>query len=122
MAIASIPPSTHRRWPDLETALAARVDYDPDVDSLFVAFGQPRPAVNVPLTTGQRDYVYLVVDLDTEEVVGVEVEDVRAWALERHPDWAPLIDAASDDPRPVPPPARSALAAFLADVVDMASQ
>lgn len=122
MAIASTHPSTHRRWPDLESALAARVDYDPDVDSLLVAFGPQRPAVNVPLTTGERDYVYLLVDLDTDEVVGVEIEDVRAWALARHPAWASLVATASGEPQAVPPAARSSLAAFLADIVDMASR
>jgi hypothetical protein len=111
-----------QRWPDLETALSARVDYDPEVDSLFVAFDQRRPSVNIPLETGDRDYIYLVVDLDSDEVVGIEVEDVQARALGRHPAWAPLVAAAGADPQPIPPPERPALAAFLADVVSMASQ
>lgn len=122
MAMTDSLSTVRLHWPDLATALAARIDYDPVSDTFLVAFAPGRPAAGMALETGDREYAYLRVDLDTEEIVGIEIEDVHALAIGRHPTWAPLIAAATEEPRSVPPALRSALAAFLADVLAMTNQ
>ena len=78
-------------WPD-STVIDARrsvICYDHDSDTLFVHFhGRGRPAVS--LLVG--DYVYLLVDSRTDEVVGLQVEDVLTEAIDEHPI---LLDALS---------------------------
>ncbi len=54
-----------------------------------------RPAIDIPIDTPDRDYVYLRVDEETEEVVGVSVETFKLWATSVHPRWAPLADPAA---------------------------
>jgi len=73
---------------------AVWTDYDPVADELLVYFDRPRGSVSVAIGTPDRDYVYLLVDdVDDEAtVVGVHVDDLRAWVAEANPRWAPLMD------------------------------
>ena len=50
------------------------VDYDEDMDVLYVSRGMPRPAVAVEIEEG----IVLRLDPDTQEVVGLTILDFRA--------------------------------------------
>jgi hypothetical protein len=77
------------RWPSLDTIDPSRaaMNYWSDIDTLMIDFsGQARPAVSVPLDVGgDRDFVFLRVDPSTEEVVGLQIEDVVAHAVRERP-------------------------------------
>ena len=82
------------RWPDL-TALPLdqmRLTYDRPSDTLFVDFyGEARPAANVPLDRGDRDYVFARVDPETDAVVGLQIEHFLSYAVEQHPELIDLL-------------------------------
>jgi len=86
--------SFHPRWPTRGIDLAGVwEEYDPIADELLVYFGgQPVGAVNVPIDSPDRDYVELLVDEETDEVVGLQVDALRAWVGRERPPWAPLAD------------------------------
>jgi len=105
------------RWPihgvDPTNAWA---DYDPVVDELLVYFGQPSGGVSVPIDTPERDFVYLVVDEETEAVVGIQVDALGVWVSAAYPRWAPLMD------RELSPELRSAaIAALVTDAAGLAA-
>lgn len=62
------------------------VTYDRWSDTLFVEFyGEGRPAVSVPTALGDRDFFYLRVDPETEEIVGVQIEAFLGYAVRFDP-------------------------------------
>jgi hypothetical protein len=83
------------RWPDL-TALPSdqvRLTYDRPTDTLFVDFyGEVRPAASIPLDRGDRDYVYLRVDPETDAVVGLQIEHFLSYAIKQHPELGGALD------------------------------
>lgn len=91
---------------------AAWADFDPTADELLVYFDRPRGSVSVAINTPDRDFVYLLVD-DTE-VVGVHVDDLRAWVAAAHPRWAPLMHGGA-----APKERRQAIAALIADAAGL---
>lgn len=101
MAITSMPTDRaanaeafHPRW--LKRGIDPATvweEYDAVADELLVYFGgAPVGVVNVPVDTPERDYVDLLVDEDTDEGVGVQVDALRAWVGAARPRWAPLAD------------------------------
>lgn len=65
--------------------------YRRDSDTLLVdLYGRGRPALSVPLDVGERDYLFVRVDVKTDEVVGLQIEDFLAYAVIQHPE---LVDA-----------------------------
>ncbi len=92
---AEIEAELEPRWPDLGT-LPERtsLDFDPVADSLLITWDRTRPAENVYVDIEGRDYVSLRLALDTQEVVGIEVEALQPLALRRHPSWQRLVDIA----------------------------
>jgi len=65
--------------------------YRRDSDTLLVdLYGRGRPALSVPLDIGERDYLFVRVDVKTDEVVGLQIEDFLDYAVVRHPE---LVDA-----------------------------
>ena len=106
----------HPRWPTRGID-PARVweDYDPVADELLVFFGgKPVGAVNVPINTPERDYVDLLVDEETDDVVGLQVDALVVWVGAANPRWAPLADVrASAEQR------REAVAALIADAAGL---
>ena len=85
----------HPRMPNLDQIDPRRLLflYEPVSDVLTIYFdGEPRPAINVP-SGDEDDLVSFRVDPATEEVVGVEVEDLFA-AGDEHPRWVDLAQLA----------------------------
>ncbi|MGH8574829.1 MAG: hypothetical protein ACREX8_20030 [Gammaproteobacteria bacterium] len=86
------------KWPDF-TLLPAdqmRYTYDRPSDTLFVDFyGTARAAASVPLDRGDRDYLYLRVDPETDAVVGLQIEYFLSYVVEQHPDLAGALDVAT---------------------------
>lgn len=103
------------RWPTAGVNPAAVwADYDPIADELLVYFDKPAGSTSVAIGTPDRDYVYLLVDDDTDTVVGIHVDDLRVWVAAANPRWAPLATAA------VPPEQRrEAISALIADAAGL---
>lgn len=81
------------RWPTVEAIPVEQIRfaYDRPSDTLFVDFyGEARSAASIPLDRGDRDYFYLRVDVETQEVVGLQIESFLTYALRLHPE---LVDA-----------------------------
>lgn len=77
------------RWPDFGSlpSQQARFTYDGPSDTLFVdLYGEPRAAASIPLDRGDRDYLFLRVDPQTEEVVGLQIEHFLTYAVAQHPE------------------------------------
>ena len=69
--------------------------YDGLSDTMMVQFYDPnRPAASVPLDRGDRDYLYLRVDVETQEVVGFQVEHFLAYAVGQTPGLIGALDFA----------------------------
>lgn len=79
----------------------------------MVYFQQPAPAIDIPIDTPNRDYVYLRVDEESETVVGISVETFKLWVTSIHPRWTPLADPAAS------PDDRRAAAALVADAAGL---
>ncbi|MFN8593500.1 MAG: hypothetical protein U0031_18735 [Thermomicrobiales bacterium] len=85
------------RWPDfrLLPPQEMRLTYDRPSDTLFVDFsGEARAAASVPLDRGDRDYLFLRVDPETEAVVGMQIEHFLSYAIARHPELRAALDVA----------------------------
>ncbi len=78
------------RLPDNIEQGAVRFHFDRLSDTLVVFFRgfSPRPTVNIPTS----DYEYLRVDAETEELVGIMVEDLLGYAV--YQNWMYLQYAA----------------------------
>ncbi len=60
--------------------------YDAVSDTLFIDFyGDSRPAVSVPFNTGPDDFTYARIDVNSREVVGVQLEHYVSRTIHRHP-------------------------------------
>ncbi len=85
------------KLPEMDKSLVHQIcfTYDGPSDTLFMDFyGESRPAVRVPVHDGDRDYLYLRVDPDTEQVVGVQLEAFLGYAIDLHPDLRALLAVA----------------------------
>ena len=103
------------RWPARGIDLGGVwIDYYQGADELMLYFKRPVPAIDIPIDTPDRDYVYLRVDEETEEVVGVSVETFKLWATSVHPHWAPLADPAAS-----PEQRRDAATALIAEAAGL---
>ncbi|MGH2559658.1 MAG: hypothetical protein ACRDJH_11380 [Thermomicrobiales bacterium] len=115
------------RWPDhsLIDPADMLIDYDQPSDSLAIAFGgRVQPATIDPIDGEAGDYVSLRIDLENgEDVVGIEIENV-GMALDRHPTWRPVVEAAPTETQMsrVSPSVWPALAALVADVDRLSEQ
>jgi hypothetical protein len=70
------------------TILAA---YDRASDTLMLHFrGQPRPAVSIPIES-REDGVYVRLDRETNQVVGLQIEGFIADFIDRFPELADLL-------------------------------
>jgi hypothetical protein len=86
------------RWPDVASLTPDRVrlTYDRPTDTLYVDFsGEAMAAGSVPLDRGDRDYLFLRVAPETEEVVGLQIEHFLSYAILQHPELIDAVDAAS---------------------------
>ena len=86
------------KWPDLSELSAERIvlAYDVPSDTLFVDFcDEAKPAASLALDLGELDYYYLRVDAETEEVVGLQIEHFRSYAVPQHPWLAHALDVAT---------------------------
>jgi len=86
----------HPKWPDLGFVLARNqytLAYDGVSDTLFIDFyGPGRPAVNVEVERGDHDYLFQRVDVETEEIVGIQIEDFLAYAVHLDPILLDALD------------------------------
>jgi hypothetical protein len=85
-------------WPDPSSLSANQMwfTYDRPTDTLFVDFyGDARPAASVQLDRGDRDYLFLRVDPETEAVVGLQIEHFLSYAVTQLPELARALDVAS---------------------------
>lgn len=72
-----------------------RFDYDGPSDTLLVHLGGvPRPAITVVAD----DYVSYRVDLETEEIVGYQIEDFLAEAVAAVPGFLTIADTVGIEP------------------------
>jgi hypothetical protein len=81
-------------WPALESLPMEqiRLTYDRPSNTLFVDFfGRALPAASIPVELGDRDYYYLRVDVETDEVVGLQIESFLTYALAQHPGLADVL-------------------------------
>lgn len=68
-----------------------RFTYDRPTDTLFTdLFGEARPAASDPVELGDRDFVFLRLDVETGDVVGLQIEGFLSYAVDQHPE---LVDA-----------------------------
>ncbi len=86
----------HPKMPDPATLPMgqARFTYDGPSDTLFIDFyGASLPAVSVvaPSKEGDRDYLYMRVDPETEQVVGAQVEAFLSYVVGLFPDLAAVL-------------------------------
>ncbi len=66
-------------------------NYDRDSDILlFYPYGKDRPAV----AAGGSDYVYVLIDADSAEFVGVQIEDFLSRAVKAQPNLLDVLDVA----------------------------
>lgn len=94
----AIPQAFNPTWPDPSSLSAnqVRFTYDRPTDTLFVDFyGDTRPAASVPLDRGDRDYLFLRVDPETDAVVGLQIEHFLSYAVIQLPELARALDVAS---------------------------
>jgi hypothetical protein len=67
------------------------IRYDRPSDTLLMhLFGRDRNSVSVPIDR----YLYVMVDPDTEETIGVHIEGFLAQAVKEHPRHIDLLDYA----------------------------
>lgn len=84
-------------WPGSDELDTERfvVSFDRLSDTLFVHFfGRSLPAVSFPLDTDDTDYLYLLEEIETGRVVGIQIETFLSYALHRHPALVDLLDIA----------------------------
>lgn len=94
---APLPPISAWKWPDrASTRDRTRFTYEAPTDTLFVdCFGPARPAASIPLDRGDRDFVYVRVEVPSAPVVGYQIEDFLSHAVEVAP-WMAEILAIAD--------------------------
>lgn len=86
------------KWPELADIFSKgklTFTYDAASDTMFVDFyGPGRPAVSVEIERGDHDYVFQRVDLETQEVIGLQIEDFLAYAVYQDPYMLDALDFA----------------------------
>ncbi len=86
------------KWPELADVLRRgqfRFMYDAPSDTMFVPFYDPiAPAASVPVDQGEMDYVFLRVNVETQEVVGFQVEHFLSYAVGQMPDLISALELA----------------------------
>jgi hypothetical protein len=97
-------------WPQALSADRVRFTYDRPTDTLFVDFfGETLPAASIPLDRGDRDYLFLRIDPETDAVVGLQVEHFLSYAIRLHPElgaalkFATLVGIDRNDLRQITP-------------------
>jgi hypothetical protein len=97
-------------WPSqMPEPAGMKAVYGADADELVVRFFPDRTygLVVVDPVADPHDYAALMVDDETQAVIGVQVYPLLAFAVEQHPGWAAL---AAEDPQ------LSAIADIVADI------
>src|SRR3712207_3966934 len=76
------------RWDAVDPNKAV-LSYDRPSDTLLVHLaGRGRPSISVPVDR----YLYVMVDPDTEEVIGIHIEGFLAQAVKEHPRQIDILD------------------------------
>ncbi len=92
-AEAMFPPLSAFRFPSEDaTDDPLRASYDGPSDTMYLDFfGKGRPAASIPIEHGDRDFFYVRVDPSSSEIVGVQIEDFLAYAVEVEPWLLPIL-------------------------------
>ena len=61
------------------------IQYDNEADILYLGYGQPREAFSLPIGTPDED-IHLRIDVDTHEIVGINILGFREVLLDKHQD------------------------------------
>jgi hypothetical protein len=78
------------RWDAVDLAKVV-IRYDRPSDTLLVhLFGRGRSSISVPVDR----YLYVMVDPDSEETIGIHVEGFLAQAVKEHPQQIAILDYA----------------------------
>jgi hypothetical protein len=98
---------------DVAAHTVARVGYNPFADELVVQFANAAGRVPIvePIETPHDHYANVMADHDTGDVIGVQIDNLRAAALAHFPHWAEASTEAE------PPPA--AIDRLVRDVHDL---
>lgn len=94
---STIIQSVRPRWPNVAELREGQVrfTYDRPTDTLFVDFfGGSPAAASIPLDRGDRDYLYLRIDPQTDAVVGLQIEHFLSYAIARHPELLGALEVA----------------------------
>ncbi len=91
----------------------AFVGYDAWADELVIRLANAEGKIGIvePLVTPENSYANVMADADTGEVIGVQIDNLRAAALRHFPHWASV--ATEDEPPP------AAVDRLVADVHDL---
>lgn len=100
MAVEHDARAVQPKWPLIDhlPPRQIRFGYDRRTDTLFVDFyGRASPASGEPLDVGDRDYLFLRVDPVTQAVVGHQIENFLADAVEQHREFVAALRIAQPD-------------------------
>ena len=85
----------HPKWPDVADVLTKQqytAVYDGVSDTFYFDFyGPGRAAVNVEIDKGDHDYMFQRVDVETQEVVGLQIDDFLAYAVSQDPYFLDVL-------------------------------
>ncbi len=115
------PPGLRPRWPS-DPIDPARVDfdYDPPADEVILYFaGRPHGGVCDPINEPGGGDIAIIVDEESNEIVGIQVIPFLVGAVQKHPQWAILAWGALTDFRYEEEMLRAALGAFVAEVREL---
>ena len=86
------------KWPDLADVQREgrfRFIYNALSDTMFIPFYDPiEPAASVPVNQGEMDYVFLRVNMETQEVIGFQVEHFLSYAVGQMTDLINALELA----------------------------
>ncbi|MBN1690293.1 MAG: DUF2283 domain-containing protein [Dehalococcoidia bacterium] len=71
-------------WETLSNLLQFDVEYDPQTDIWFAHSKHERPAISID----RDDGIWLRIDAETGEILGVEIEDFKKIFLKKHREIA----------------------------------
>jgi uncharacterized protein YuzE len=90
----------NENWKNRMQGQAYDLQYDHEADIFYISFGNPRDAFSIPADPEDEDEVYVRVDTETYEIVGIDIMLFRSHFLPRHPDAQdalnPLVNLLGD--------------------------
>jgi len=109
------------RWPSEPIdPTGVQIHYNPLADELTLYFpGRPRRGVSDRIGSPGRESAAVIVDDETDEVVGIQIMPLLLSAVRERPGWGVLVWGALTDFRFEESLLREAIGDFLDDVHDL---